>query len=123
MFGFEKLQVYQMAKEFNLEIRRDILTLKKLDRDTRDQLRRAAMSIMLNIAEGTSRFSNADECNFYVIARGSAIECASIFDLLCAELTISPDQQKYYYNKTEEISRMLFKMISRLQKVSPSPKV
>ena len=53
MFGFEKLQVYQKAREFNLEIRRDVLSNEKLDRVSRDQLRRAEMSIMLNIAEGT----------------------------------------------------------------------
>ena len=66
MFGFEKLEVYKKAKEYNLEIRKSVLSNDKLDRVSRDQLRRAAMSIMLNIAEGASRFSNADERNFYV---------------------------------------------------------
>ncbi len=121
MFGFEKLQVYQKAREFNLEIRRDVLSNEKLDRVSRDQLRRAAMSIMLNIAEGTSRFSNADERNFYVIARGSVFECVSILDLLCAEQTISVDQQKHFYSKAEEVSKILFKLISDLKaNYSPS---
>ena len=111
MFGFEKLQVYQIAREFNLEIRRDVLSNEKLDRVSRDQLRRAAMSIMLNIAEGTSRFSNADERNFYVIARGSVFECVSILELLFAEKTINVDQQKFFYSKAEDVSKMLFKMI------------
>ena len=121
MFGFEKLQVYQIAREFNLEIRRDVLSNEKLDRVSRDQLRRAAMSIMLNIAEGTSRFSNADERNFYVIARGSVFECVSILDLLSTEQTISFDQRNYFYSKAEEISKMLFKMIKGLSD-SLSPK-
>ena len=115
MFGFEKLQVYLKAKEFNLEIRKDILSNDKMDRVSRDQLRRAAMSIMLNIAEGSSRFSNADERNFYVIARGSVFECVSILELLCAEQTISIDQQKHFYSKAEEVSKILFKMINGLQ--------
>ena len=115
MFGFEKLLVYQKAREFNLEIRKKVLSNEKLDRVSRDQLRRAAMSIMLNIGEGTSRFSNADERNFYVIARGSEFECVSILDLLGAEKTISADQQKYFYSNAEEISKMLFKMISDLK--------
>ncbi len=115
MFGFEKLLVYQKAREFNLEIRKKVLSNEKLDRVSRDQLRRAAMSIMLNIGEGTSRFSNADERNFYVIARGSVFECVSILDLLGAEKTISADQQKYFYSNAEEISKMLFKMISDLK--------
>ena len=82
MFDFEKLQVYKKAKEFNLEIKKDILSLEKLEKISRDPLRRASMSVMLNIAEGISRFSNADKRNFYVIARGTAFECVAIFDLL-----------------------------------------
>ena len=115
MFGYEKLQVYQMAREFNLEIRKNILSIEKLDRVSRDQLRRASMSVMLNIAEGTSRFSNADERNFYVIARGSVFECVSILDLLCEEQMITADQKSYYYSKAEDTSKMLFKMITQLQ--------
>jgi len=37
---------------------------------------------MLNIAEGTSRFSNKDRKNFFVIARGSAFECVAILEYL-----------------------------------------
>jgi four helix bundle protein len=121
MFGFEKLQVYEKARNFNVEIRREILSNEKLDRVSKDQLRRAAMSIMLNIAEGTSRFSNADEKHFYVIARGSVFECVSILGLLCVEQTINIDQQNNFYTKAEEISKMLFRRISNLRN-SPSLK-
>jgi four helix bundle protein len=37
---------------------------------------------MLNIAEGTSRFSNKDRRNFFVIARGNAFECVAILEYL-----------------------------------------
>ena len=115
MFDFEKLQVYKKAKEFNLEIKKDILSLEKLEKVSRDQLRRAAMSITLNIAEGTSRFSNADKRNFYVIARGSAFECIAILDLLTTELFINAELYKYFYFKAEELSKMLFSMIKSLE--------
>ena len=71
MFDFQKLDVYQKSKNFCKEIY-SIPDEKNFDRVTNDQLRRASFSIMLNIAEGTSRFSNKDRKNFFVIARGSA---------------------------------------------------
>jgi four helix bundle protein len=60
MFDFEKLDVYQKAKAFNSEVYLYIQMAKSLDSTTKNQLGRASLSIMLNIAEGSSRFSKAD---------------------------------------------------------------
>jgi four helix bundle protein len=48
----------------------------------RNQLERASVSIVLNIAEGAGRRSPQDKARSYSIARGSATECAAILDLL-----------------------------------------
>ena len=81
MFDFQKLQVYQKAKAFNFSMKK-LIDSHNFDRFTNDQLRRASFSIMLNIAEGSSRFSNRDRWNFLVIARGSVFECVSILEYL-----------------------------------------
>ena len=47
-----------------------------------DQWRRAAMSIPLNIAEAVGKTSEADRNNRYAIARGEAMECGAIIDVL-----------------------------------------
>jgi len=52
MFDFEKLHVYQKAKDFNLKIKTEILSIALIDGAAKNQLRRASLSIMLNIAEG-----------------------------------------------------------------------
>ena len=48
----------------------------------RSQLSRAASSIVLNLAEGVGRRARAERAHFYSIARGSAMECGAIVDLV-----------------------------------------
>jgi len=69
MFDFENLEVYKKAKAFNSIMGKKVLCISILDSATKNQLRRASLSIALNIAEGSSRFSKADRKNFCVIAR------------------------------------------------------
>jgi four helix bundle protein len=59
MFDFQKLVVYQKAKVFNAGIRA-LIRATRLDSTTNDQLRRAAFSVVLNLAEGSGRFSKPD---------------------------------------------------------------
>jgi four helix bundle protein len=113
MFDFQKLDVYQKAKSFNLEIRK-LIDENSLDRTTNDQLRRAAFSIMLNIAEGSSRFSNRDRRNFMVISRGSAFECVAILEYLKDTSEINENLFQHFYTILEEISKMLFALIRKL---------
>ena len=114
MFDFHKLDVYQKAKVFCKEIT-ILLREKDFDRVTNDQLRRASFSIMLNIAEGSSRFSNKDRKNFMVIARGSAFECASILEYLYEIDELQEEAYNRFNNTLEEISRMLFALIRKLE--------
>jgi len=86
----EKLRVYQLAVEFqtlsaSLVPRQRGVLLATL----RDQLDRASVSIVLNIAEGAGRFSPPDKARFYAIARGSATECGALVDLLLARRLVS----------------------------------
>ncbi len=109
---YTDLTVYKKSLEVNSELKTKILTMSQIDRSLKDQLRRASNSITLNIAEGSSRFSPADRKNFFVIARGSAFECASVLDLI-----EDSDKKDFLYIKNlfEEISKMLFKMITNLK--------
>jgi four helix bundle protein len=52
------------------------------NRVLRDQLERASLSVVLNLAEGAGRRSIREKRRFYTIARGSATECAAAVDVL-----------------------------------------
>ena len=76
----EKLDVYIVALE--LHARACSLLPVRTARVLRDQLERASLGIVLNIAEGAGRRSAADKRRFYEMARGSATETAAITDVL-----------------------------------------
>jgi four helix bundle protein len=76
---FQKLDCYRVALELNALVSRFV---SRGHRELRDQLNRAALSIPLNIAEATGRRSLVDRARFLSIARGSAMECAAIVDVL-----------------------------------------
>ena len=76
------LRSYQLAVKFYAIVR-----AKKLPCPLSNQLRRAASSIALNLAEGTGRRGAADRVRFFDIALGSVRECQAIAELEPASFT------------------------------------
>ena len=114
MADFRNLNVYQKARTLNRDVFR-LLRSQQFDRVIRDQLSRASTSIMLNIAEGSGRFSKRDQRNFYVIARASAMECIALFDVIEDLELMGIENCDLYRARFTEISKMLFGMIRRLE--------
>jgi four helix bundle protein len=82
IFDHERLDVYRLSIEYVTSSYRIAKSLSGVDRHARDQWLRAAQSIPLNIAEGNGKQSLKDKNRFFEIARGSALECAAIHDIL-----------------------------------------
>lgn len=82
MLAYEKLDVYQAAIEFLALCAGLMNAVPKGHASLSDQLRRAATSIPLNIAESSGKTGIADRKRFLAIARGSAMECGAILDVL-----------------------------------------
>ncbi len=87
-FDFERLDVFRVALD-------SVAVIDELAEDLaegrgylRDQLRRAANSMPLNIAEGAGEFLPAEKARFYRIAKRSATECAGQI-LVCRRLELS----------------------------------
>jgi len=112
MFDFEKLNVYKKAKELNKEVISFLRSSKSTDSYIRDQLKRASISTVINIAEGSGKFSRADKRNFYIISRGSVYECVSLLELILEDNLMSQEQFNDFYRKHEEISKMLLGLIN-----------
>ncbi len=82
----ERLDCYRVALELNVLAAR---LVPRGHRDIRDQLMRASLSVSANLAEGCGRRAPAEKAHFYSIARGSAMECAAIVDVV-RSLGLSP---------------------------------
>ena len=82
MLDHEKLDVYNRSIDFLAIAVKLTIHLPKGYSTLADQLKRASMSIPLNIAEGCGKSTKPDKKRFYTIARGSALECAAIMDVM-----------------------------------------
>lgn len=106
-FNFEKLDVYNKANEFVNGIY--MLTRKYPKEETFglvSQLRKAAVSIPMNIAEGSSR-SKKDFTRFVDMAKGSIFECVSILEISQKQNYIDKEKFKDLKSNLVEISKML----------------
>lgn len=116
MFPYEKLDVYRKAYDANRLVYRMLKANTAIPIYAKNQLGRASLSIMLNIAEGSAKFSNKDRRKYYVTARGSVFECNALVSFLAEENEITEQQKSELFQSYDEISRMLFTMIQNLSK-------
>jgi four helix bundle protein len=79
-----KTDVFQASKKFTLECYRVTKDFPQEERFTMvQQIRRAALSTHLNIAEGCSRKSEVERKRFFEVSRGSLIEVDTALDIAC----------------------------------------
>lgn len=114
---FEDIQAWQKARQITqLVYRATNENAFSKDFGLRDQIRRASVSIMANIAEGQARRSDKDFANFLNIARSSAAEVQShLYVALDQQYIIQKDFDEIY-KLLEEISRMTFALAQHLFK-------
>ena len=116
MFDFEKLEVYQVVKGQDLKVLTLISQSTSIDIYIKDQWKRASISILLNLAEGTGRMSVQDKKHYYTIARGSVFECAAILDLLHEMKIVEEENYKELYAGYEQCSKMLLAMYRSMER-------
>ena len=110
MLDYEKLDVYRCAIEHLAFVFRSMPAIPRGYSALVDPWRRAAMSVPLNIAEAVGKTSEADRSNRYAIARGEAMECGAIIDVVRLLGVISDSE-------LAEAKRLLIRIVGMLSKL------
>jgi len=114
-FKFEELKVYQKALDlFDSSCRITRTMVKREDAYLKDQFRRAALSICLNLAEGCGG-TKAESVRYWTIASRSLRECVAIAEVLSRQGFITGDDRLAMRRQCEEISRMIHALIKSLK--------
>lgn len=110
MHRFRDLQIWKLSRIFCTDVYRITQLFPEIEKfGLINQLRRAAVSIPSNIAEGSARSSNKDFCRYIDIALGSAYEVETQL-LICHDLEyISDSEVESLVTKLHQIIRMTHK--------------
>ena len=113
---FEEIQAWQKAYEVTLLVYK-LTGSGNFARDfgLRDQIRRASVSIMANIAEGHGRRSNIEFANFLNMARGSTAEVQSHLHIARGLEYLPQTEFELLYQQLTEISRMTLSLAQYLR--------
>ena len=116
VFDFEKMEVYNQslaALDVSVAIAEDI---PRGHRHFSDQLKRAASSVSLNIAEGVGEFKPKEKARFYRMALRSASESCSIVQILYRLRLIDTPRYHEAYKYFSISAKMLTKLIASMEK-------
>jgi len=116
MFRFEKLEVWRKAVDFAHRVYDVTARFPAEERfGLTGQMRRAAVSISSNVAEGSGRASHKDFAHFVEIAYGSLMEVVSQVQLAARRALLKQTDRDDMYAKAEELARMLSGLKTSLQ--------
>lgn len=109
---FEEIIAWQKARKLNLIIYKTFNGCK--DFSFKNQIERASVSVMNNIAEGFERHTNKEFINFLFISKGS---CGEVRSMVCLALDlnyINKEEFENIYERCNEISKILSGFIKTL---------
>jgi len=108
LFRFREFPVYKKAKEFRKIVKN---LIKKFPASERfiliDQINRAALSICLNIAEGSNRATDKDKAHFLNQALTSLEEVIAGFDLALDDGYIAQEEMNQIISMAEDVGKQL----------------
>mgnify|MGYP000863006271 CR=1 FL=1 len=110
--NFEEIISWQKSKALTVAVYRNFKNCK--DYGFRDQIQRASVSIMNNIAEGFERQSHKDFIKFLYIAKGSCGEVRSLLNLAQELDYINKEERDILSKQSIEVSKLISGLIKAL---------
>ena len=109
-FDHEKLDVYQQALEFVADVNMTTPGIPRGYSYVKTQLQRAALSVVLNIAEGSGEMKGDEKARYYRMAKRSATESAAVLDVLVRLDLVTA-------RELEEVRARLIRIVSMLTRM------
>ena len=114
--SFKDLIAWQKAHQLCLGIYKTFKTCK--DWNFKDQIQRASVSVMDNIAEGYARKSDKTLHHYLMMSRGSVAEVESLLILAVGLNYISKQQQERLILQTEDVAKLISAFARKLTATS-----
>lgn len=117
IYKFEDLEIWKRSRALTKRIY-DCTKLREFSKDfgLKDQIRRAAISVMSNIAEGFDRSGNREFIQFLTVAKGSVAEARSQLYIAVDQDYIATKEFDYLSRESEEIAKVITSFIKYLQR-------
>ena len=114
MFKFEKLEVWKKSVGLYEKVSEVADSIEQKEQfSLGEQIRRAALSISTNIAEGTGRERDKEHKYFFNIAKGSVYEVVSLLYVMKERGYLKTQNYEALYQQCDEIARILSRLLSK----------
>jgi len=114
MHDFRRLRVWREARALGTDVYAICAEKGRTDQLITTQLRRSALSIVTNIAEGCGKNSRAETIRYFEIASGSAAETEHHLEVACDVGALSTHRTAPLIERAATVRRMLDSLIVRL---------
>lgn len=117
---YKNMEIYKLSYDFVFEIYKLTEDFPQIENNNLTwQMRRAAVSIPINIVEGTTRHSEKAFLNFLTYAYGSAKELDVLLSLSKDLGYVNEKDYSRIYKKLDELMAKLFKFMNNIEKRTP----
>jgi len=111
MFDFEKLEVYQICKQQNVEVLKYLNTNTTIDPYLKEIWKKASMEVVKQMVEGVGRIPKNEKKDFITSARGYVFECVAFLNIIVELHPAEKEKMDEFYTRYESLSKMLLGMI------------